>query len=177
MTSLQGLDDPARIPGATAAFEQYVSNIRMYMRDHAALNRLIEGQETNDRMIAWSIMDAMSDFNGTPPLIGALGFEDFMRYNLQSLLRTGTVIKILESVGLLQTRNHLPFSDGGLNVAVSDKTPLIQSWIQLFSARWETDKKQVKIGMNIESLLDGTAGVVSEYFSVSGWYADALSYP
>lgn len=171
---LQGLDDPAKIPGATKAFEQFVGHVRMYMRDHAALNRLIEGQETNDRMIAWSVMDAMTDFNGTPPLIGALSFEQFVTYNLGSLLKTGTVIKILESVGLLQTRNHLPFSDGGLNVAVSDKTPLIQSWIQLFSAKWETEKQQVKIALNIESLLDGGGGVVSEYFSISGWYADAV---
>lgn len=172
MTSLQGLGDSISIPGASPEFEQFVSGVRLYLRDHPALNRLIHGEETNDRMIAWCVMDAISEFNGTPPLLGTYSFTYFMENNLQSLLRKGTVICILESVGLLQTRNHLPFNDGGLSVSVSDKTPLLQSWIDRFRAKWDPEVKQVKIAMNIDSLLDGGGGVASEYFAISGWYSD-----
>lgn len=172
MTSLQGLGDSVSIPGASVEFEQFVSGVRLYMRDYAALNRLIHGQETNDRMIAWCVMDAISEFNGTPPLLGTYSFTYFMENNLQSLLRKGTVICVLESVGLLQTRNHLPFNDGGLSVSVSDKTPLLQSWIDRLRSKWEPEIKQVKVAMNIDSLLDGGGGVASEYFAISGWYSD-----
>lgn len=172
MTSLQGLDDPTTIPGATPEFSRFVAGVRLYLRDHSALNRLIKGQETNDRMIAWCVLDALSEFNGTPPHIGAWTFDAMMQRNLQSLLRTGTVIRVLESVGLLQTRNHLPFNDGGLSVAVSDKAPLLQSWIDRLKADWKPVVRETKIGLNIESLLDGGAGVASEYFAISGWYSD-----
>ena len=172
MTSLQGLGDSVSIPGASPEFEQFVAGIRLYLRDHAALNRLIHGQETNDRMLAWCIVDAMSEFNGSPPLLGTFTFSYFMNNNLQSLLRVGTVIRVLESVGLLQTRNHLPFNDGGLSVSVSDKAPLLQSWIDRMRQHWNTEVKQTKISMNIDSLLDGGGGVASEYFAISGWYSD-----
>lgn len=172
MTSLQGLDDPTTIPGATPAFSRFVAGVRLYLRDHSALNRLIKGQETNDRMIAWCVLDAISDFNGTPPQIGTYTFTGMMQLNLQSLLRKGTVVRILESVGLLQTRNHLPFNDGGLSVAVSDKAPLLQAWIDRLKMEWQSSMKETKIALNIESLLDGGAGVASEYFAISGWYSD-----
>lgn len=172
MTSLQGLGDPTTIPGATPAFAQFVAGVRLYLRDHAALNRLIHGQETNDRMIAWCVLDAMADFSSTPPDLGTYTFDTMMTMNLQSLLRTGTVIRVLESVGLLQTRNHLPFNDGGLSVQVSDKAPLLQSWIDRMRQEWKLSVKEKKIALNIESLLDGGGGVASEYFAISGWYSD-----
>ena len=123
-------------------------------------------------MIAWCVLDALSEFNGTPPMLGAYSFDAMMRMSQQSLLRKGTVKCILESVGLLQTRNHLPFNDGGLSVAVSDKAPLLQSWIDRLNADWKSSVKEIKIALNIESLLDGGAGVASEYFAISGWYTD-----
>ena len=170
--SLQGLDDPTTIPGASPEFSRFVAGVRLYLRDHSALNRLIKGQETNDRMIAWCVLDAISEFNGMPPRIGTWTFDGLMQQNLQSLVRIGTVIRVLESVGLLQTRNHLPFNDGGLSVAVSDKAPLLQSWIDRLKGDWRATTKETKIAMNIESLLDGGCGVASEYFAISGWYSD-----
>lgn len=172
MASLQGLEDPASGVVTSPAFMQFVSGVRLYLRDHAALNRLIHGQETNDRMIAWCVVDAVSDFNGTPPVIGTFTFDRLIELHLQSLLRTGTVIRVLESVGLLQTRNHLPFNDGGLSVQVSDKAPMLQSWIDRLRQEWKIGVKEKKIAMNIEGLLDGGAGVASEYFAISGWYTD-----
>jgi len=85
-------------------------------------------------------------------------------------LRIGTINELLHMVGLLQTRNHLPFSDGGLNVAVSDKTPLLQSWIQLFGAKWENWKQKTKVAQNISGILTGAGGVSSELFAVNGYF-------
>ena len=171
-TDIQGLGQTPNVPGASAEFQQFLSTVRLFLRDFTELNRLVAGEETSDRMLAWAAIDAISDFNGSPPDIGTFVFSDLMARNQHSLLRVGTTLNVLYSVGILQTRNHLPFSDGGLNVAVSDKTPLLQSWIQLLERRWETGKQRVKTAWNIESLLGGSVGAHSEYFSLSGYYID-----
>lgn len=171
MAPLQGLDQP-NLPGASSVFNHFVARVRLFLRDYPELNRLVEGEETNDRMIAFAVYDALSDYNSQPPYIGILGFSDFMSRNWQRPLMLGTVICTLESVGLLQTRNHLPFSDGGLNVAVSDKTPLLQSWIQLFERKWEKFKIQSKVADNISALFAQPGGVSSELFAIHGYWYD-----
>lgn len=170
--TLQGASNTARIAGASPAFNQFVSDTRFFIRDFPELNRLVAGQESSDRMIALCAVNTISEFNAQPPLIGAFNFSDFVQNNWIDPLRTGTLIKLLTSVGILQTRNHLPFSDGGLNVAVSDKTPLLQSWIQLLKMDWMQWKQQVKVAKNIAQLLDGQGGVASELFDIHGYYAE-----
>ncbi len=66
------------------------------------------------------------------------------------------------------TRNHLTFSDGGIQVGVSDKTPLIQSWLQLIGNRYEEKKQKLKIALNIE--LGWGDGFHSEYLWTNGFY-------
>ena len=170
--TLQGAADTVHIAGASPAFNQFVSDTRYFMRDMPELNRLVSGQESSDRMIALCTVNAISEFNSQPPLIGNYGFSTFLEKGWLDPLRTGTIIKLLTSVGILQTRNHLPFSDGGLNVSVSDKTPLLQSWIQLFRVEWMQWKQQVKVAANISQLLDGQGGVASELFDIHGYYAE-----
>lgn len=160
------------IPGATQTFNQFVAGVRLYLRDFPELNRLVAGEETSDRMIAFCALEAISDFNSEPPHLGVYSFERFMERGWAHKLRLGTIINILTTVGLLQTRNHLPFSDGGLNVAVSDKTPLLQSWIQLLTAKWERWMQRTKVADNINNLLTDNTGVASEYFAVHGYFDD-----
>jgi hypothetical protein len=152
------------VPSNVISLEQFVGLVRNFIRDYPDLNRLIKGEEHSDRMIAFAILDAIDNFNITPPMTG-YGLNNFPSKHL--LLR-GTVITLLESVGLLMTRNHLNFSDGGIQVGVSDKTPLIQSWIQLFTNKYEDLKNKLKIALNIEGGWGG--GVHSEYMWVSGFY-------
>ena len=151
-------------PSYDIHLKQFVGAVRAFMRDYPELNRLIKGEEHSDRLIAWAIIDALDDFNSTPPMTG-FGLSNFPSKHL--LLR-GTVISLLESVGLLMTRNHLTFSDGGIQVGVSDKTPLIQSWIQMFTNKYEQKKAQLKVAINIENGWGG--GVHSEYSWTSGSY-------
>lgn len=146
------------------ALEQFVGLVRAFMRDYPELNRLIKGEEHSDRLIAWAAIDALDDFNSTPPMTQ----YQFTTFPSKSLLLRGTVISLLESIGLLMTRNHLNFSDGGIQVGVSDKTPLIQSWIQLFTNKYETKKDRLKVALNIEGGWGG--GVHSEYLWTSGFY-------
>lgn len=149
---------------STQALSQFVQIVRQFLRDYAELNRLIKGEEHSNRLIAWAVLDALNDFNTSPP------FTTFTLENFPTphLLVRGTVITLLESVGMLQTRNHLTFSDGGIQVGISDKTSLIQSWLQMFSAKYEQKKQQFKIAYNIETGWGG--GVSSEYLWTNGFY-------
>lgn len=150
--------------------KSFVQTVRLYLRDFAELNRLVAGEESSDRMIAWAVMDAMSKFNGTPHLTN-LTVEDLLQRQQHHLLLRMTVEALLESVGLLQTRNHLNYSDGGINVGVNDKTPMIMSWLQYFRSYTEQLQQRVKIALNIEGILgSNNAGCHSELFAVNSSY-------
>jgi hypothetical protein len=165
VSSLQGL------PGVTPQFASFVEMVRGYMRDFPELNRLVAGEESTNRQIAWAVLDAMSDFNGTPPL-GNAALEDLLQRNLHSLLLRMTVISLIEQVGLLQTRNHINYSTGGMNVGVNDKTPLLMNWLQYFKSFTDQRKQHVKVALNIEGILGpSNSGVFSEYWAVNATYA------
>jgi hypothetical protein len=148
----------------------FVPVVRGYMRDMAELNRLIAGQETGDRFIAWSVLEAVARFNGTPHFTN-YSFEDLLMYNQHHLLLRMVVQTVLESVGLLQTRNHINYSNGGINVGVNDKTPLIQSWLQLYAAYNDQMITRTKVALNIGGILGvGNVGVHSEYWAINATY-------
>lgn len=154
------------IPSASTRLNQFIAVVRLFTRDFPELNRLIVGEETSDRMIAWAIIDALDDWNSTPPFIGAATLSNFPS---MTWLREATVMRLLESIGLLQTRNYLPFSDGGIQIEASPRTTLLFNWIRLYEQRTEAKKLAIKHSMNIELAMDGS-GVASEYFLVAGHY-------
>jgi hypothetical protein len=161
------------IPGVSDTTKNFVQMVRLYLRDYAELNRLISGEETSDRQLAWSVLDAVSDFNGTPHLTN-LSLEQLLDRQLHSLMLRLTVIAVIESVGLLQTRNHLNYSTGGINVGINDKTAMLMQWLQYFKGVTEERKQHVKVALNIEGILGpSNVGLHSEYWAINSTY---LSY-
>ena len=154
------------IPAVSARMNEMVGYIRTYLRDFPELNRLTQGYENSPRMIAWAIVDALDDWNSTPPFVGTATITNFPS---RHLLCRGAVIALLESVGLLQTRNQLTFSDGGITVSVSDKAPLIMNWLAMFKTGYEEKKRRFKASQNVEMAMDGS-GTFSEYFVINGIY-------
>ena len=151
-------------------FADFVQEVRAFLRDYPELNRLVAGEESSDRQIAWAIMDAVDNFNGTP---------HFTNYSLESLLVKGqkhllvrmAVITLLESVALLQARNQLSYSDGGITISTNDKSPLLMNWIQYFKNVTEQKMVRVKVSMNIEDALE-EPGVFSEYWDLHSLYSE-----
>lgn len=152
---------PLPMPGLPASMAAFVQEIRAYMRDYPELNRLLDGEENSDRMIVWAIIDALDDFNATPPPV-TFSFGQIPR----SMLRLGTVSRLLESVILLSIRNQLAYSDGGINLNL-DKSGLLIQAKQMMEASWEQKKREWKISQNISQ---GYASVSSEYWLISGFY-------
>lgn len=159
---LEGTD----VPNAQIELNNFVNQVRSFMRDYPELNRLIAGVESSNRQIVWAIFDTLDDFNSSPPFT----LHSIGSFPSKSLLIRGVVCSLLESIGLLQTRNHLQFSDGGITVGVSDKTPFIQSWLQLFRNSYESKKEKLKVAYNIETAWGG--GVHSEYRFVNNFYGE-----
>jgi len=164
---LQGLSG---IPGVSDRFNAFIQTVRMFTRDHPQLNRLIKGEESSDRMIAWAILDFLSDFAGTPPNLGYMTLDQMLDMNYQSFALRGTTVALMQSVGILQTRNQLQFSDGGISVGVSDKAPMWMQWIRDFQNKYEQEKISRKVSLNVAQLLGRFTGSQSEYFFVNGWY-------
>ena len=166
MAELQGMGD---IPGLSDQFNAFIHMMRLWMRDYPQLNRLIRGVEHSNRLIAWAVLDFLSDFSQSPPPLGRYTIEHLLDLGYSNLARRGTAIALTESVGMLQTRNQLNFSDGGINVGVSDKTPQLQSWLQSFQSKYEQDKMKIKISLNIQEIM-GESGVHSEYAAVNAFF-------
>lgn len=146
----------------------YVNLVRAKLRDYAELNRLVAGRESSDRDIAVALMLALDDWNMTPPLIAA---EQLSSFPAKALLVDGVIIQLLQSIGLLQTRNHMQYSDGqGVQVSTSDKAPQIMSWLNMFTSSYEQRKFRFKQAKNLADALGNSRGVASEYIDINGFF-------
>jgi hypothetical protein len=164
MAQLQGVSH------LSETVKTFVQVMREFLRDFPELNRLTAGNETNNRLLAWCVMDAVSKFNGTPHFTNYT-LDELLAMNQQHLMVRLTTISVLESVGQLQTRNHINYSDGGLNVGVNDKTPLIMGWLQYFRASADQLLQRTKVAINMGNILGAShSGVFSEYWAINGSY-------
>jgi hypothetical protein len=158
--------DAIDIPMAKLDLPSIVQTVRTYTRDFAELNRLIAGVESSNRQIVFAIADTLDDWNTTPPF----SQDTLDSLPSKSVFLRGVVCTLLESVGMLQTRNQISFNDSGLQVGINDKTQFIQSWLQLLRNTYEEKKQRIKIARNIETSWGG--GVHSEYRFVNNFFGD-----
>jgi hypothetical protein len=132
--------------------------LRLFLNDTPELNRLIRREESTDEKLDLAMDMATDDYNITPPLLGVSTLANFPSLYL---LIYGSTIQVLRSAGILQSRNELAYSSGGVSVRIFDKTQLYQSWINQFIAEYERKKNNFKISTNINNAMAG--GVASEY--------------
>jgi hypothetical protein len=135
-----------------------VDRLRRFLRDDATLNTLISGEESSDAQLMDALEDSVDDWNNTPPPLAHITLETHPSVRL--LIR-GAAIEILASAGILQSRNRLDYSDGGVTVRVSDKAPDYQAWITRMVNDYERKKLELKKTLNIQL---GYGAVPSEYY-------------
>lgn len=138
--------------------ERVLKLLRLFLNDTPELNRLIRREESDDTKLDLAVDLALDDYNITAPLLQSHTLSDFPSLYL---LIYGATIQVLRSAGILQSRNELSYSSGGVSVRIFDKTALYQSWIVQFVAEYERKKNNFKISANINNSL--AAGVSSEY--------------
>jgi hypothetical protein len=153
--------------------EDVIQAVRLFMRDFPQFNRLIEGEESNDRMIAFALVDAVDEFNNSPPLLGPFDLSTFPSIHL--LIRM-TVASLLDSVVLLNSRNYLQYHDGGGTFSTSaSNVQMLMNWANMLKSTNAQKIRQLKIAINIQGAL-GNPGLSSEYDWVHGYlYRESLT--
>ena len=157
---------PGELPAIPQSLQNLINQVRLKMRDHPLLNRLIAGVESGDRFIAFAIAEAVDDWNATPPITASVTYDS---HPSPYLLIMKAVIETLRQVMILQVRNHLTYSDGqGATVNTSDKAPALQAIIGQLSAEYEQKKQAMKIALNVEGGWDDS--VSSELAVINTFY-------
>lgn len=152
------------MPPQPLSYASFSQEVREYIRDFPELNRLISGKESSNRLIEYCARLAVDEYNTTPPLTSH-GIEAFpSRFVLLQL----TIIHVLQSVGILHSRNRFSYNDGGFSVETEQQEGLYKQWIQLMRSQVQPLLEKQKIALNIER--GWGAGVGSEYGWIHGWY-------
>lgn len=141
--------------------------VRILLRDYPELNRLTAGYDHSDRHIYWAILSALSDWAATPPFLGQ-DLAYILERGWDGLFAKGVAIELLQSLGILHTRNYLAYSDGGVNVQ-TENPQMLQSWLQLFKNEYEQKKSRALAAANIQMAMSG-GGVHSEYAFVNNFF-------
>jgi hypothetical protein len=132
--------------------------LRLFLNDTPELNRLIRVQESDDLRLDLALELTVDDYNITTPILTKVTVATFPSL---WMLIYGASIQVLRQQGILQSRNELSYSSGGVSVRIFDKTQNYQSWIAQFVAEYERKKQNFKIAQNIAGAMGG--GVSSEY--------------
>jgi hypothetical protein len=164
-TQTESFTSTAAVPIADLGDARSVAraNLRRYVRDYANLNRLFRSQEHTTDDLDLALDMTIDDFNTEMPPLGTYTISTFPSL---WMLMHGSAIHLLESAGMLQARNELPYSSGGVSVRTFAHGPEYRAWIQKFEARYYSKMKSYKMGLN---LTQGWGGVSSAY-RVIGWW-------
>jgi len=146
------------------ALAQFKDEVRGYIRDFPELNRLIAGEESSHRMVEYCIWLAVDEWNTTPPLanVGVANFPS------RGILLQLTICHLLTSVGILKSRNRMPYNDGGFSVDPESQDGAYQQWISLLRSQLNPRMVNLKVALNIAG--GWGAGAPSEYGVINGWY-------
>ena len=121
--------------------------VRAYLSDYPEENLLLDKEEFSDTSITLAMELALSDFNSIPPRSG------FGQVNFPSkgVLLYGTLWHLFLGRAALLARNHLTYSDGGLQVPVEERYELYISMANTFQAMYKDAASKLKISMNMEA--------------------------
>lgn len=143
--------------------EKAINFLSIYMQDHEKLNRLLRKKELSPKQYELAIILAVDDYNQTAPVTQLT----LANYPSLKFLIDGSAIQFLIMAGILQSRNRLNYSAGGVSISVSDKAQEYQSWLNWFVGNYEKQKGNYKKFMNISAGMDGD-GLNSEYNNLYG---------
>lgn len=137
-----------------------IRSLRNMIRDKKELNRLLMGHyETNDGELEQCIVQALVDWNMSPPILSPVTLASHPN---KHLLLQCAAIQALTGAGIWHSREHMPGSDGGTSADDHAKAGEYSGWIERFEAAYERKKSDQKTAINIAMAM-GSMGVMSEY--------------
>ncbi len=151
--------------------QQARRHLRLFLSDTPEVNRLLREEELDDDHLDLAIDMAVDEYNVTTPTLTPVTLDN---YPSIWLLLHGASINTLKMAGIIQSRNELNYSSGGVTVRTFDKTQLYQSWIGMFVQEYERKKANFKIAANVNGALmnniSGTSGGLHSEYNTISWY-------
>lgn len=136
--------------------------VREYLQDKVEKNYLLDGEEFSATQISLAVDLAISQFD----MIIPLSSSNIYTFPNKSLLLYGSLATLFEGASALLARNHMSYSDGGLQIPVEERMQLYQSLAQMYRTNFETMARSYKLQRNIE---DGWGGCSSDYANMPIW--------
>lgn len=124
--------------------------VRMFMRDYANNNILLDDVQFVDSELNLALEMAVSAFNTVTPQTNFTpsSFPQHLRF----LLLVGTSRFLLMSESFMQVRNQATVQDGDISpIGISDKAALYAQLSQQLKAEWDELTRGVKTQNNMES--------------------------
>lgn len=124
--------------------------IRMFLRDRADKNILLDDVQFTDEELNLAVEMAVSAFNTVTPQTNLTppSFPTHLRY----LLLIGTARFLLMSESFLQVRNQATVQDGDISpIGIDDKAALYSEMARQLKAEWDELTRGVKTQNNMES--------------------------
>lgn len=137
--------------------------VRMFMRDYAPNNILLDAPEFSDKDLNLAIEMAVSAFNTVTPQTNFT--PQSFPLQLTYLLLIGTARFLLRSESFLQVRNQATVQDGDIApIGISDKAALYSQLAATLKEEWDELTRGVKTQNNMESAYNSLS---SGYVNVS----------
>lgn len=133
----------------TTPFVVSKDQVRMFLRDRADRNILLDDVQFTDDELNLAMEMACSAYNAVTPQSyeTPATFPTHLRY----LLLIGTARFLLMSESFLQVRNQATYQDGDIApIGVDDKAALYSQLAQGLKAEWDELTRQVKTQNNME---------------------------
>jgi len=125
------------------------TQIRMFLRDRADRNILLDEVQFDDNELNLATEMAVSAFNTVTPQTNMtpMSFPPHLRY----LLLIGTARFLLTSESFLQARNQATVQDGDVSpIGIDDKAALYSQLVNGLKAEWDELTRGVKLQNNME---------------------------
>lgn len=135
--------------GTNWTTDQAIEAVRTYLGDRPENNKIIPGFEVSRDAIRLAVELTIDEFNTTPPFM-SFTLETFPN---KTVIIHGAIVHCLIMAGIVQSRNYLQFSDGGISEILGDRAQQYQGWIQQITGsikNYKQSAEEIKIAINME---------------------------
>lgn len=136
--------------------------VREFIQDKVEKNHLLEGEEFSATQISLAMELAMGRFDFIIPI----STTNIYTFPSKTLLMYGTLTVLFEGAAALLARNHMNYSDGGLQIPVEERMQLYQSLASMYGTSFDTMSRSWKLQNNVES---GWGSAGSDYANFPIW--------
>lgn len=121
--------------------------VREFISDYPESNLLLDQEEFSNTFIELCMDLAVSEYNAISPRTN----NTTENMPSKSVLLLGTLWQMFLGRSALMARNHLSYSDGGLQIPIEEKYELYKNLADNFKIQFSDTASRLKIAINMEA--------------------------